>query len=182
MLAPGARSKPLIKPRVLVVGPLPPPVGGVETVTQVLLESSFVAEFDVAHCDLTKGPSKSTQGKFDLGNLRWALIHFRRMRRSLREFRPDVVYLPVTCTWSAFLRNAYLAKQAKRAGAKLVGHVHGGWFDLLIEREGWRGVIIRRTLNLFDALLMLGEKWRKSIEGYGYRGKVTSYHPRCETT
>ena len=53
-----------------------------------------------------------------------------------------------------------------------MGHVHGGWFDLLIEREGWRGVIVRRSLSLFDALLMLGEKWRKSIEGYGYRGKV----------
>lgn len=160
------------KPRVLVVGPLPPPVGGVETVTQALLESSLLAEFHVAHCDLTKGRPKSTQGRFDLGNLRWALIHFRRMRRALREFRPDVVYMPVTCAWSAFLRNAFLAKQAKGAGALLVGHVHGGWFDLLIEREGWRGVVVRRSLNLFDALLMLGEKWRRSVEAYGYRGKV----------
>jgi glycosyltransferase involved in cell wall biosynthesis len=172
MLAADAPSEELPKPRVLVVGPLPPPVGGVETVTQALLESSLVTEFEVVHCDLTKSRPKSTQGKFDLGNLRWALIHFHRMRRSLREFRPDVVYMPVTCTWSAFLRNAYLAKQAKRAGAKLVGHVHGGWFDLLIEREGWRGAIVRRSLNLFDALLVLGEKWRKSIEGYGYHGKV----------
>ena len=158
------------KLRLLVVGPLPPPVGGVETVTQAVLESSCFTDFDVAHCDLTKGRPKSTQGKFDLGNLRWALIHFARMRRSLREFRPDVVYMPLTSTWSAFLRNAYLAKQSKRAGAKLVGHVHGGWFDRLIERQGWRGVIVQRSLGLFDALLVLGERWRKSIEGYGYPG------------
>ena len=82
------------RPRLLVVGPLPPPVGGVETVTGAVLESFCFADFDVAHCDLTKGRPKSTQGKFDLGNLRWALIHFGRMRRSLREFRPDVVYMP----------------------------------------------------------------------------------------
>ena len=50
--------------------------------------------------------------------------------------------------------------------------MHGGWFDRLIERQGWRGVIVQRSLSLFDALLVLGERWRKSIEAYGYRGKV----------
>jgi len=160
------------KPRLLVVGPLPPPVGGVETVTKAILESSSLAEFELEHCDLTKGRPKSTQGKFDLGNFHWAWIHFGRMRRSLRRFKPDVVYLPVTCTWSGFLRDAVLAKLAKRSGAMLVGHVHGGWFDLLISNRGIRLRIVRSTLELFDSMLMLGQKWKRSIEGFGYRGRV----------
>ena len=54
--------------RLLVVGPLPPPVGGVETVTKAVLESRLKDEWQLAHCDLTKGRAKTTQGKFDLGN------------------------------------------------------------------------------------------------------------------
>ncbi len=63
------------RPRLLVVGPLPPPIGGVETVTQAILESGAFRAFQIAHCDTTKGRPKQTQGRFDLENMLWALRH-----------------------------------------------------------------------------------------------------------
>ncbi len=158
------------RPRLLVVGPLPPPVGGVETVTQAILESDAFADFEVTHCDTTKGRPKQTQGKFDLGNLLWALRHFARMRAAVARTHPDLVYLPVAGTWSGFLRDMGLAWIARRSGARLVGHVHGSDFHFVLARRGMSARWVRSGLDQFDRLLVLGERWKKLIEDYGIRG------------
>ncbi len=162
----------LRRTRVLIVGPLPPPVGGVETVTQAILESDAFREFQVAHFDLRKGRPKQTQGKFDFGNFRWALRHFARMRAAVARAQPDVVYLPIAGMWSGFLRDMVLAYLARRRGARLVGHVHGSDFHLILARRGFSERIVRAGLAQFDVLLVLGERWKQLVEKYGVRGRV----------
>ena len=159
------------RPRLLVVGPLPPPIGGVETVTQAILESGAFHEFQLTHCDSTKGRPKQTQGRFDLGNMTWALRHFARMRAAVARARPDVVYLPVAGTWSGFLRDMVLAYLAKRSGARLIGHVHGSDFHFVLERRGSSARLVRAGLGQFDLLLVLGERWKTLVEAYGIRGR-----------
>lgn len=169
---------PITRPRVLVVGPLPPPVGGVETMTTAVLGSGAFSSFDVVHCDLTKGRPKDTQGQFDFGNMRWAVIHFWRMFRCIVSFRPAVVYMPLTGTWSGFWRDGVLALIARCGGAKVVGHVHGGGFErILTPRDSLVARSVRTLLQRFHVLLMLGTKWRDLIEGYGYTGNVVVVPP-----
>jgi glycosyltransferase involved in cell wall biosynthesis len=160
------------KPRLLILGPLPPPIGGVENFTQAVLESEAFDEFERQHCNLTKGRPKQTQGKFDIGNIVWAFKHFGRLRASLRSFKPDAIYMPVSSTWSGFFRDAELARIAARSGAKLVGHVHGSWFDRMLMATGWKARVVRKALSRFDALLVLGSPWLKMIQEYGYTGHV----------
>jgi glycosyltransferase involved in cell wall biosynthesis len=159
------------RPRLLVVGPLPPPIGGVETVTQAILESGAFHDFRLTHCDSTKGRPKQTQGRFDLGNLAWALRHFARMYAAIARSRPDAVYLPVAGTWSGFLRDMVLAYLAKRSGAKVIGHVHGSDFHFVLERKGPTARWVRAGLDQFDLLLVLGERWKGLLESYGIRGR-----------
>lgn len=158
--------------RLLVLGPLPPPAGGVETVTCAVLGSDAFTGMDVQHCDTTKKRSKDTQGKFDVGNLMWAVVHFARLTGAMIRFRPHAVYMPLTATWSGFWRDAVLAWIAKRGGARIVGHVHGSWLDRILAPRGVTGRLVRFCLAQFDALLMLGEYWRQMISDYGYRGKI----------
>lgn len=166
--------------RLLVVGPLPPPVGGVESVTQAVLESGAVfAGFRVAHCDTTKRRPKESQGKWDFENVRWAMVHFLRMARAVYAFRPDVVYMPVTATWTGFWRDAVLAAIARLGSAKVVGHVHGGWFDRILQARGIRGWLVAHSLGCFDALLTLGQAWRRSVMAHGYRGRVEVMPSMC---
>jgi hypothetical protein len=160
------------KSKLLIVGPLPPPVGGVETVTKAVLSSPALDRFEVNHCNTTKGRPKQTQGKFDLGNMKWAIIHFSRMWRSCWRFRPDAVYLPVTATWSGFWRDSVLAGIAKLFGAKVIGHVHGAWFDRILVKTGITAKLVRTCLQFFDSLLMLGSVWKKMVEDYGYKSRV----------
>lgn len=166
--------------RVLVVGPLPPPVGGVETMTRAVLASESFRDFEVVHCDLTKGRGKQTQGKFDLGNLWWALIHFGRMLRTVAASKPRVVYMPLTGTWSGFWRDCVLAFIARVAGARIVAHVHGGGFARILHGPPLAQRAVRSMLKLFDVLLMLGSSWKDLVLDYGVRGQVTIVPPTME--
>lgn len=158
--------------RLLVVGPLPPPTGGVETVTRAVLESSAFSDMEVRHCDTTKNRPKETQGKFDLGNLIWAGIHFARMVRAAISYRPDVIYMPLTATWSGFWRDAVLAWIGKLGRAKVMGHVHGSWIDRILESQGVTKRIVRFCLKPFDALLTLGNIWTSMFRKFGFQGEI----------
>lgn len=166
------RDNSVDKPRVLILGPLPPPIGGVETVTVALLESRVFAAFALGHCDLTKGRPKETQGKFDWGNMWWAVIHIARMRRSIREFRPHAVYMPLSTTWSGFCRDVVLAWMAKRDGAKLIGHVHGPKLLTVLAGRGITRRLVHRSLALFDTILLLTSAWSKPLVDHGFRGDI----------
>ena len=155
-----------------MVGPVPPPVGGVENFTVAILESPQLTEFDILHCNLTKGRPKQTQGKFDIGNARWALIHFKRLSRLIDKSKPDLVYMPVTGTWAGFFRDSVLSKIVRKRNVKVIGHVHGGWFNRILEATGWKSKIVRKTLNRFDMLLVLGTPWLKELKNYGFKGKL----------
>ncbi|MBI1797687.1 MAG: glycosyltransferase family 4 protein [Candidatus Eisenbacteria bacterium] len=155
-----------------MIGPLPPPIGGVESYMQALLESSAFGDFELTHCDTTKGRPKSTQGRFDPGNFVWAARHIARVREAVARTRPDVVYLPVAGTWAGFLRDMALARVARSRGAKLVGHVHGSDFHLVLARGGLDRAIVRAGLAQFDRILVLGERWREIVTGFGVRAAV----------
>lgn len=167
-----------VKPKVLVVGPVPPPVGGVETQISTLLESPLRERFDLVHCNTSKARPKQTQGKFDVGNIVWALRHFRRLRADIREHKPDVVYMPVSSTHAGFLRDAVFAVIVNRHRRLLVGHVHGGDFDRLyatVSRPFQR--VIVRTLNRCDVVCALGTMWEKLFRSVGVRSAVRIVPP-----
>jgi glycosyltransferase involved in cell wall biosynthesis len=171
LTAPGLGPPPaaLPRPRLLVVGPLPPPIGGVETVTQAILESHAFDDFELAHCDITKGRPKSTQGRVDAGNLGWALRHFARMRRAVRDFKPDIVYLPVSGSTTGVLRDLALGWIAGRSGARLLGHQHAGDIHHVLARGGLHRRVVFAGFDQFDRLLLLGERWRPMFVDYGVR-------------
>lgn len=155
------------KLRLMIVGPLPPPIGGVETFTQAILESDAFAPFELAHCDTTKKRAKATQGRFDPLNFAWAFVHAMRLLRDTGRFHPDVVYVPVAGTWSGVLRDLLLAVLAKRTGALVIGHQHAGDIADVLARGGWLGRIVRAGFDQFDAMLVLGAPWREMFERWG---------------
>lgn len=155
------------KPRLMIVGPLPPPIGGVETFTQAVLESPVLAGLEVAHCDTTKRRAKSSQGRFDALNFAWAFVHFVRLLRDAGRFHPDVVLVPVAGTWSGVLRDLALAALAKRSGALVLGHQHAGDIRDVLARGGALGRVVRAGFAQFDSMLVLGEPWRELFERWG---------------
>lgn len=160
------------KLRVMIVGISGAVVGGVATVTKAVQECAAFRDFEISHCNLAKGRREELSGTFSIYNMVWAMIHFGRVLRKIITFRPHVVYMPITGTWSGFWRDSVIAWLGKRGGAKVLGHVHGGWFDRILAAKGIKGKLVRRCLDQFDGLLMLGLKWERLIKSYGYRRKI----------
>ncbi|HET7225385.1 MAG TPA: glycosyltransferase family 4 protein [Candidatus Eisenbacteria bacterium] len=155
-----------LKPRLLVVGPLPPPVGGVETMTQAVLESHAFDAFELAHADITKHRPKETQGRFDAANFAWAARHISRTATRAARFRPDVAYVPVAGNFSAVLRDLALAGVVRRAGARVIGHQHAGDIARTLARRGPERAWMRAMFGAFDRMLLLGEPWRPLLAAF----------------
>lgn len=113
-----------LRPRLLLVGPLPPPLGGVQLVFDMQRRSSLAREFDLHVVDTSKR------------QLRWAVEHptwrtplyfvrdLSRLARALVRVRPDVVLVHATASLS-FLRDWAFMLGARMAGAKVICHYHG---------------------------------------------------------
>lgn len=110
--------------RLLIVGPLPPPLGGVQLTIDMQLHSSLASEFELHTVDTSKRM------------LRWAVENptwktplyfardFLRLVRALVRLRPDVVLVHAAPSLS-LLRDWVFMVTARIAGAKVICHYHG---------------------------------------------------------
>ena len=155
------------RPRFLLVGPTPPPIHGVSVYTQWLLESAELrASCRLLHLDTADRRSLENLGRLDLKNVGLALSHLTHFVALLRRERPDWVYIPVSQNTLAYVRDALLILLAKAWGAKVVTHLHGGYFRRFYE-EARRPVhhLIRFTTRRIDSAWVLGEGLRSIYEG-----------------
>ncbi|MGH8686978.1 MAG: glycosyltransferase family 4 protein [Burkholderiales bacterium] len=112
------------RPRVLVVGPLPPPLGGVQLVIDMQLRSSLARDFELHVLDTSKR------------RLHWAVENptwktplylvrdYWRLIRALNRVRPAAVLVHAAASLS-FLRDWLFMATARLAGARVVCHYHG---------------------------------------------------------
>lgn len=118
------------KPRLLVVGPIPPPLSGPEIVTRNLIESRALRErYEVIHLNTTVRKSNQAKGKLD-SLMVWAFISYVfRFIRCLVIMRPDyVLYLPTSATLKGWTRDGMTMLLSRPFGAKLVVLFQGGHF------------------------------------------------------
>lgn len=162
------------RPVLLLVGPTPPPVHGNSVYTEILLDSDRLAEaYDVLHLDTADRRSLENLGRLDVENVRLAAVHLVRLTGLLMRHRPDVVYVPVSQNPWGYLRDALFMVLARVAGARVVTHLHGGYFRQFYRDAGaplrW---LIRRTSALADEAWVLGDELRALYAGLVRRDRV----------
>ena len=112
------------RPRLLVIGPLPPPLGGVQLVMQMQLRSSLALEFELHALDTSK-----RQLRWAVDNPTWKTPFYfvrdlSRLVRALLRVRPDAA-LVHAASGPSFLRDWVFMAIARLAGAKVLCHYHG---------------------------------------------------------
>ena len=112
------------RPRILIVGPLPPPLGGVQLTIDMQLHSSLAREFELHTVDTSK-----RQLRWAVENPTWKTpLYFARdlarLVRALVRLRPDIVLVHAAATFS-LLRDWVFMAAARLAGAKVICHYHG---------------------------------------------------------
>lgn len=95
------------RPCILVIGPVPPPFGGVETVTESVLRSRLASRYRLIHLDTTQHRGSAARG-FTTRNALVALARYCLLLWLVARHQPTVVYLPINSTRAGFLRDSAL--------------------------------------------------------------------------
>lgn len=149
-------------PRVLMVGPLPPPVGGMASVVENLRAAlSGQVELRVLNTAKTTALDRTFwQGA--VAQLRL----FSRLAWSCVAWQPDLVHIH-TCSWLTFWRNGADMLLARLLGRRVVLHIHGAQFHRFLgglsPMHAW---LARQVLGLAQRVVVLGADWKALLDDW----------------
>lgn len=153
-----------MKPRLIVIGPLPPPYHGVTVSTSLVLANRRLgARFRMDHLDTSDHRTQGV-GRWDLTNV---TVGLRSAATLLARTggEPGVVYLPLSQNAGGFLRDSLFIHAAAARGWKVALHLRGGEFNLFYKASpaplrSW----IRASLRRVDSIAVMGSSLRSVFQ------------------
>lgn len=120
------------RPKILFIGPTPPPYSGPELSMQQFLESKSLNEsFEISFLKTNFRTDNTKKGKFGLSMVTQFFVFFFKLLKQLVLDRPKCVYYPVTPTQIGWLgRDVWTILLSKLFGAKIIIHLRGSHFKL----------------------------------------------------
>ena len=151
-----------MKPRVLFVLHLPPPIHGASTVGLRIRESEAVnAAFDARYINLSTSESIAEIGQVGFHKFHVLAALLRSIREEVRTFRPDLVYLTPSIGFPGVLKDWWVVRSLRRSGCHLVFHLHNkGTSDRFYAR--W----LYRSLFKEADVILLSERLYADIQGF----------------
>ena len=145
-----------MKKKVLVIGALPPPTGGMQTVMEQMcslkIEGIEIIPFNVAKNKIIKS------------NIIINTINF--IYRCVKLFlvllfkNPDIVHIHVASDIDVIQKNVF-HKICKIMGKKTILHMHGADFDTWYQKlNSKKKLSVKKFLNSCDYLIVLSESWK----------------------
>jgi glycosyltransferase involved in cell wall biosynthesis len=155
------------KPRLLVVGPTPPPHHGMTTATLALLGSPTLnAAYRVLHLETADRRSQDNMGRLEARNVALALRHAAQLAALLVRHRPDLVLLPVSQNRWAYVRDAVFIVLLRLGRVRTITHLNGAGFRTFYDTTDpvtrW---VVRTTSRWIHGAGVLGEGLRGIYHG-----------------
>jgi glycosyltransferase involved in cell wall biosynthesis len=156
-----ARADARHRPRLLVVGPLPPPFIGPAVATRRLLDSAVLARhFEIEFVNTGDPEGFDDIGRFGWHNVSMALRHGAACLGVLVRRRPAAVYVPIARGIWGFVRDLLFIIPARMLGTRVIVHLRAGRFDLIHDNGRIGRALARFGLAFVDRALVLGETVR----------------------
>ena len=153
--------------RILVVGPVPPPMHGVTVMTAALLDALADTDWRVAHVDTSDHRDIDNIGRLDFVNVGLAIRHAACFARELLRNPPNVVYLPLSQGFVGFLRDAVFLMTARLTAAEVVVHAHGGQYrEFYLSAPAAVRALMRVPMARVQLAVVLAESQRRQFEGW----------------
>lgn len=154
-----------MKPRLIVIGPLPPPYHGVTVSTSLVVANDVLRErFEVEHLD-TSDRRPAGVATWDITNVLLAIRAVGQLVLRLRG-RKGTVYFPISQNRQGFLRDSLFIHAAAIRGWKVTAHLRGGELDRFHVAQPW---LVRRwielTLSRLDEIAVMSESLRPVLAG-----------------
>ncbi|WP_456439467.1 glycosyltransferase family 4 protein [Psychroserpens sp.] len=120
------------RPKILFIGPTPPPYSGPELSMQQFLESETLNDaFDIKFLKTNFRNDNTKKGKLDISMLTNFFIFFSKLLKLLITNKIQCVYYPITPTQIGWIgRDVWTILLSKLFGAKVIIHLRGSHFKL----------------------------------------------------
>jgi glycosyltransferase involved in cell wall biosynthesis len=155
------------KPRIIFLGPLPPPAMGPTLATEVILNSDLKEQFELIHLDTSDHRPLTTLGALDFTNIYLAIKSYFDLVWLIVTRRPAAVYIPVSQTTVGYLRDSGHILISRCLFTKVICHLRGGNFQRwLAASSGLTRIYVRAIHSLVNGQIVLGECLRPLFKGY----------------
>ena len=167
-------------PRVLMLGPASPRIGGMVSAIDTLMTGSLRERYRLVRFATTTAPDSPNHAKRGLASATGAIpASFVRHARALagliatlRRHPIDLLHIH-TCSYVTFWRNLLDLLAARALRRPCVLHIRGGRFERFCEDSnpaaGW---LIRRACESAAAVVVLSDDWRRRLRPYMGRARM----------
>lgn len=156
--------------KVLMVGPVPPPFGGIASVIQDIVESDLKKDYAFEIFQGTFPYPARPVGKFGTTLVR--LRHYATFAGRVLRGGYDLVH--IQASGSAFFRNAVFCLIARILGRRVLFHLHGtDWDRFYVDAGTMKQRLVRWTFRLPNAIIVLYSKWADEIRSLPGSAPVT---------
>lgn len=115
-----------LRPKILFLVQLPPPIHGVSLMNTYVIESGIINEnFYISKIDLKFVKSMDQLQKFSIFKIVTALKYCFEIVKKMLIFKPQLVYFTFTPTGFGFYRDAFYVFILKIFKTKIILHLHG---------------------------------------------------------
>lgn len=159
------------KPRIILLGKLPPPYIGPAIATQVLLNSSLSDDFELIHFNTTLNESVGEMGKFGWKKLFRSFKSTQSLFKLARQKKGDLALVPISQTTVGFVKDSLYILALQMAGVPVLVQLRGSNFKTWYRGQSflvkwWVRFCLRKT----EGVIVLGNKLRPVFEDF--------YHPK----
>ncbi len=154
------------KPKVLLLGKLPPPYMGPSVATQILLSSSLKDRVVLHHVNTNVHETMDTLGTWNTDKV-WANLNiYRQFVRSIRATSPDIVVVPISQTTLGFVKDSIFLIASRLFRIPVLVQLRGSnlqnWLASAPSPVRW---YVTKVLRSSHGAIVLGERLRYLFHG-----------------
>jgi glycosyltransferase involved in cell wall biosynthesis len=153
--------KPGNRYKILIIGPLPPPNGGISTVVYNLLHYGISEDFDIYHLDSSSKRSPVKTGTLDFSNVLAFFFQLLSLVFKIIKHRPQIIQIESAC-YLGFLKNTLFILISKLTFRRIIISIHGSgirFINFFLNLPPPVRMYVRLILSGCDAIRILSGKW-----------------------
>jgi glycosyltransferase involved in cell wall biosynthesis len=154
------------KPKVLIMGKLPPPYMGPAIATEILLNSGLKNQFELLHVNTKANDSLATLGKWSISKLSRNIGIYFSLLNMIVKRRPQLVLIPISQTTTGFLKDFFFILIAKLTFRRILVQLRGSNFRNWMDHSSWlTRKLVKSTLKTTQGVIVLGDNLKYLFEG-----------------
>ena len=158
-----------MKPKILFIMHMPPPVHGAAMVGQYIHDSKLInQEFDCHYINLTTAKNLQDIGKVGMRKLLDFFKLLKKIRHEVKVVKPQLVYVTPNACSGAFYKDFVVVQMLKRLGCQVVVHYHNK--GVATRQEKWLDNVLYKRFFKGIKVILLSECLYEDVKKYVDRG------------